>query len=422
MKYKKTILPNGLRIITIPTKDNPAVTVMVAIETGSNYEDKNTNGLSHFLEHMFFKGTTNRPKSIDISREFDNVGAHNNAFTSNEVTGYYAKAGKKHFRKILEILSDMYLNPTFPVDDLEKERGVILQEISMYEDLPQRIVGNVFHRLMYGDTPAGRTILGPAKNIKTFKREGFVEYRKKHYVAKSTMIIVSGDFQEKAAINDIKKYFKNISTSKKSPKQKVLEKQSTPGLLIHPKTTDQTHMIMGFRAYKADDKRLPALHVMNAVLGKGTSSRLFQKLREDMGVCYYVKSGMDEFTDHGYIAIATGVDKKRSEEVVKVLIEECKKLKEEPVSEEEISKAKEIIIGNMYLELETSDSLAEFYLEQEITTGKMKLPQDIEKEIRKVTAKDIQKVAKEIFQNKNLNLAIVGQIQDKKTIKRTLSI
>ena len=422
MKYKKTTLSNGLRIITVPNHANPAVTVMVAVETGSNYEDKDKNGLSHFLEHMCFKGTTKRPKSIDISREFDGIGAQNNAFTSNEVTGYYAKAERKNFKKLLSILSDMYLNPTFPEADLEKERGVILQEISMYEDLPQRIVGKVFYKLMYGETPAGRPILGPAKNIKSFSRNNFVEYRKKHYVAKGTLIIVSGDINEKEVISEIKKHFKSISTSQKHSKIKVVEKQTSPGLLIHPKKTDQTHMVMGFRAYKSEDKRIPALHVLNGVLGRGMSSRLFQKLREDMGVCYYVRSGMDEFTDHGFIAISTGVDKKRTEEVVKVLVDECKKLKEELVSDEEIKKAKEYIIGNLYLGLETSDSLAEFYLDQEVTTGKMRLPKEVEESIRKITAKDIQKVAKEVFQNKNLNLAIVGEVKDKTSIKRALSI
>lgn len=171
MKYKKTVLPNGLRIITIPTHENPAVTVMVLVETGSNYESKQENGLSHFLEHMMFKGTTRRPTSLDISRELDGLGAQSNAFTSNEMTGYFAKAERKHLPKLLDIISDMYLNPTLPLAELEKERGVILQEIAMYEDLPQSKVWDIFSTLVYGETPAGRTILGPAENIKRFKRE-----------------------------------------------------------------------------------------------------------------------------------------------------------------------------------------------------------------------------------------------------------
>ncbi|MHB1330900.1 MAG: M16 family metallopeptidase, partial [Minisyncoccota bacterium] len=190
MKYKKTTLQNGLRIIHVPSKGNPSVTVMALVETGSNYEEKSQNGLSHFLEHMMFKGTTRRPTSLDISRELDSLGAQSNAFTSNEMTGYYAKAEKKHFKELLDIISDLYLNPTLPPAELEKERGVILQEISMYEDLPQHKVWDVFGELVYGDSPAGRTILGPSLNIKKFKRDDFQDYRKVHYVAKKTIIVI----------------------------------------------------------------------------------------------------------------------------------------------------------------------------------------------------------------------------------------
>jgi predicted Zn-dependent peptidase len=422
MRFKKTTLPNGLRIITAPNHGNPAVTVLVMVETGSNYEEERINGLSHFLEHMCFKGTTNRPNAIDISKELDNLGGQHNAFTGDEYTGYYAKAEKKHFKEILNILADMYLNPTFPDPELQREKGVILQEISMNEDFPHVQVWHDFMKLLYGDTPAGRPTLGPAKNIKRFTREDFVEYRNKHYVSKATTIVVAGDINEKTVINEIKKEFKNISQDKKHTKEKVRDNQKSPSLLVHNKKTDQTHMILGFRAYDASNKKIPTLNVLTSVIGKGMSSRLFQKLRNEMGVCYYVRGEADPYTDHGYFAISTGVDKKRTEEVIKVLLEEVKKLSNELVSDEELNKAKEYLIGNLYLNLETSDSQAEFYALQEVVTGKIKNPQDIEKEIRKVTAKDVQKIAKEIFQNKNLNLAIVGEVKNKQAIKKALSI
>lgn len=422
MKFKKTTLPNGLRIITIPAKGNPAVTAMVVVETGSNYEKKNINGISHFLEHMCFKGTTNRPRSIDISKEFDSLGAQNNAFTGGELTGYYAKAEKKNFKKILSILSDMYLNPTFPEAELEKEKGVILQEISMNEDLPQRQVWHDFMKLVYGDTPAGRQTLGLVENIKKFKREDFINYRNKHYVAKGTLIVVAGDIAEKEVINEVKKQFKNISEEKKHNKEKVKDKQSKPELLVHHKKTDQAHLILGFRSFNAKNSKTSSLSVLSGVLARGMSSRLFQKLREEMGVCYYVRAGADPYTDHGYFGIFTGVDKKRIEEVIKVLLEECKKLITERVSEEELNKAKEYLIGNLYLNLETSDALADFYAEQEILKGSIKTPAEMEKDIRKVTSKDIQRVAKEIFQNKKLNLAIVGEVKNQNKVKDLLKI
>jgi predicted Zn-dependent peptidase len=421
MNFKKTILPNGLRVITVPNIGNPAVMVLVVVETGSNYESKDENGLSHFLEHMCFKGTDKRPKVTDIARELDGLGAQNNAFTSDEMTGYYAKAAKKHFSKLVEIVSDLYLHPTLPVDDIEKERGVILEEMSMYEDVPQRKVGDVLNELLYGDVPAGRKIIGSRENIKRFKREDFVDYRNKHYVASKTMVIISGDVSSQAVLKEVKKNFKDIASGRKLDKLRVKEVQNLPGLLVHTKKTDQTHMIMAFRAFGAKDKRMSALTLLAEILGQGMSSRLFNKLRDEMGVCYYVRAENDGHTDHGVFAISVGANIARTQEVVQVLLEECQKLTQILVSEEELQKAKEHYVGNLYLNLETTDALAEFYASQEITTHQLKKPQELEKCIRQVTVKDIRKVAQTIFKDKNLNLAIVGDIVDGETLKRILS-
>ncbi len=420
MKYKKTTLPNGLRVISVPTQGNPAVMVLVMVETGSNYETREQNGLSHFLEHMCFKGTTMRPKAKDISKELDSLGAQNNAFTGNEYTGYYAKAAKRHFTKLFEIISDLYLNPTLPAEDLEKERGVILEEIAMYEDLPQRYVWQVLEELLYGDTPAGRPIIGPRANIKKFGRQEFVDYRNAHYVAPKTIVVVAGDVSEQAVLAETKKHFKDIPKGKRLSKLPVKEKQSNPGLKIHKKKTDQCHMVMAFRTYGAKDKRSAATSILAEILGKGMSSRLFTRLRDDMGACYYVRAGHDQCTDHGVFTIATGINVSRTNEVVKVLLEECKKLATIPVQKEELDKAKEHHVGHLYMNLETTDSLAEFYAGEEVATGKLKTPQEIEAEIRKVSAQDLMKIAKKIFTNGNLNLAIVGNIKDDKKLKKVL--
>lgn len=421
MKFNKTTLPNGLRLITIPNKGNPAVTVLVVVETGSNYESREENGISHFLEHMMFKGTLKRPSALSITSEFDGLGAQNNAFTAEELTGYYAKAEKRHFKQLLDVISDMYLNPTLPAPELEKERGVIMQELKMYEDLPRRKVAEVFQELLYGDTPAGRTIIGPEKNIRGFTQKDFIDYRNKHYVAKSTMVIVAGDVREEVVRKEVENAFRNIPGKKKHPKKKVVERQSKPEMLIHQKKTDQTHLIMGFRAYKSSDKRQAALTVLAAILGGSMSSRLFQKLREEMGVCYYVRASVDDYTDHGALTIAAGIDKKRTEEVVKVLIEEVRRLTKEPVSDEELKRTKEHMTGSLYLGLETTDALAEFYAFQEVTKGSMKIPEEIEKDVRGVTASDIMKVAKDVFKNEKLNLAIVGEVKNIEKLRSRLT-
>lgn len=421
MQYKKTTLKNGVKLITVPTKDHPSVTVMVLVETGSNYESKAENGLSHFLEHMMFKGTEKRPSSMAIARELDSLGAQNNAFTSNEMTGYWAKAERKHFAKIFEIIADLYLNPVLPAPELEKERGVILQEISMYEDLPQHKVWDVFGELLYGDVPAGRTILGPAKNIKKFKRGDFLRYRRTHYVAEKTIVVVVGDVNENEVEALAEKEFAPIKKSSRKGKPKVSSKQKSPQIKIFRKKTDQTHLVLGFRTFSANDTRRAALAVLVGVLGRGMSSRLFQKLREELGICYYVRAGDDEFTDHGYVAVSSGLDNKRIEIGLEAIVKELRRLKEETISPEELAKSKDYIIGNMYMGLETTDALAGFYADQEITKeGKVSLPKEIEEEIRKVTAEEIQSLAKELFVEKNANLAIVGQPKSESRLRKLL--
>lgn len=420
MKYKKKILKNGMRIVAVPMKDTKTVTVLVLVEAGSKYENKNKSGISHFLEHMSFKGTTRRPTPAIIHKELDSLGAESNAFTSQELTAYYAKAEYSHYAQILDVISDMYLNPVFSENEMQKEKGVILQEISMNEDLPQRDVGRLFNELLYGDQPAGWSVLGPADVIKNMKRDDFVNYRKLHYVARATTVVVAGKCDSSKVFKDVEKIFRNISTAQKTPKKPVKEAQKTPQILIKQKKTDQTHLILGLRAYDIFDKRLPVLKVLATVLGKGMSSRLFHKLRDEMGACYYVHAGTDGYTDHGTFEVAIGVNSKRINEVVEVIMKELKKFTVELVEASELKKTKNLMIGRQYLGLETSDSLAEFYGIQEILKHSMQTPEQIQKEVEGVTAKDIMKIAKEIFQNKNLNLAVVGDIKDEAGLKKVL--
>lgn len=422
MNYKKKVLKNGLRIMVVPIKDAPSVTVMSLVEAGSKYEDKQNNGISHFLEHMCFKGTKKRTSAGDIAKEFDAMGAQNNAFTGPEMTGYWGKAHKKHTDDMLEIIADMYLNPTFPEKDLEIEKGVIIEEINMYEDLPRIMAGEIFDGLLYGDQPAGWSVAGTRENVRRFNRDDFVNYRNKHYVATATTIIVAGDIDEKNIFKKVEKYFADISTGKKSPKKKVVEKQIVPQIKLKYKETDQTHLVLGFRAFNIYDKKLPILDLLSTVLGRGMSSRLFQKMRDQLGICYYVKSDAIGLTDHGYLAVSAGVDSNRVEEGINGILEEVKKIRDEKIPADELRKAKDLAIGRMYLGLESSDALANFYGIQEILHEKIKTAKEIKKEIEKITANDIQKVAKEIIQNKRLNLAIVGKYKDEERFKKILKV
>src|SRR3989344_1979660 len=414
MKFSKKILKNGLRVVIVPMKDNPTVTVLVLVEAGSKYETKRINGVSHFLEHMCFKGTAKRPKAIDISKELDALGSEYNAFTAQEYTGYYGKSDARHFKQIFDIVSDIYLNSTFPEPEIEKEKGVIIEEINMYEDTPSRHVQDLMMGLLYGDQPAGWNIAGEKENIRRMKRADFVKYKSEHYVPRATTLVVAGKISEREVLKEVNKVFGSIKNSRKNTKLKTKEKQTKPKVLVKFKKTDQTHFVLGVRTYDLFHKWNPTLTILSGVLGGGMSSRLFQKLREDMGVGYYVRSYNDAYTDHGFFQISAGVDNKRIHEVVEAVLEECNRLKNFEVPKEELEKTKECLIGNMKLSLESSDDIANFYGGQELLNKKIVLADVKAKELRKVTARDVQKLAGEIFKNKNLNLALIGPFKEEK--------
>jgi predicted Zn-dependent peptidase len=413
MKYTKTILENGLRVITIPMKDNPTVTVFALVEAGSKYETKEKNGISHFLEHMCFKGTINRPSSSDISTELDNIGSRYNAFTSQEYTGYYAKAQYAHVDKLLDIISDMYLNPLFDEKEIEKEKGVIIEEINMREDLPQYKVQNLITELVYGDQPAGWDITGPKENIKNISKADFITYRNNFYTSAATTVVVSGNFDEVKIIEKIRDIFEKMPKLEKGTKLKVVEAQAKPEISIFKKETDQTHIVMGVRTFNTYDKRDKVMDILVGVLDAGMSSRLFKKLRDEMGVCYYVSASQDALTDHGFFSVSAGVDSSRVKEVITVVLGELNRLKNELVDSVELQKVKQNLVGTMYLGLESSDSLAKFYGGQEIMNEKIKTPEEIKAEIESVTAEQVLSLAGEIFVDKGLNLAIVGRFEDK---------
>ncbi|KKT74600.1 MAG: Peptidase M16 domain protein [Candidatus Beckwithbacteria bacterium GW2011_GWC2_47_9] len=420
MQFSKKIFPNGLRLITVPMKDNPTVTVLVLVEAGSKYETKKINGVSHFLEHMCFKGTAKRPKSIDIARELDSIGAHYNAFTSQEFTGYFAKADAKHFKLILGIVSDIYLESTLPAEEIEKEKGVIVEEIRMYRDLPQKHIHDVFTELLYGDQPAGWNIAGTEATVKSFNHSVVRDYRSRHYVAPATAVVIAGNTTTDLAVGETEKYFQAISPDVKDGKIGVVENQATPGIKMEDKKTDQTHMVLGVRTFALSDKRVAPLRVLENILGGGMSSRLFQRVREEMGAGYYIGASADFSSDHGFFSVSAGVENKRFLEVVSAIIGELKNVKISLLPKAELQKAKDHIAGSLYLGLETSDSIADFYGFQEVMKKKIKTPAEFLEEINKVTAADILSVANDIFQDAKLNLAAVGPVGKASGLKDVL--
>jgi len=419
---KKITLPNGLRILLVPQASSLAASVLILVEAGSEYETKRVNGVSHFLEHMMFKGTTNRPRPGMIAEELAALGAQSNAFTGQEYTGYWAKSEARKLPKILEIVSDLYLNPVFDPEEIEKERGVIIEEINMYEDTPARRVQEIFNALLYGDQPAGWDVSGGKEIIGRLMKDDFAKYREERYVARGTIVVVAGKFNEKQVMHQIKEYFGGLPHRRVDAKSKTKEHQARPQLHIKFKESGQSHLVLGFRAFDLFDKRRYAIEVLAGLLGGGMSSRLFKRVREELGAAYYIDADADLSLDHGMFSISAGVDHGKIDVVIEAVLAECRRLRDETVGAQELQRTKDHMIGGLILGLETSDSLASFYGSQEILAKKLLSPEKIIDRIRDISAADIRSVAREIFVNKSLNLAVIGPYQNEEMFKKILKI
>lgn len=415
-------LANGMKLLLVPMSEQRTATVLVLVETGSKYETKEINGISHFLEHMCFKGTTNRPNQLIISRELDSMGAEYNAFTGQEYTGYYAKVASDHLPSALDLVADIYCNGLFKEEDIEQEKGAIVGEIDMYEDVPMRKVSELFMKLVYGDQPAGWEITGPKELVTTFTRKDFLAYRAMHYVPSATTVVIAGKFNTAKTEALVKKYFATLQKAKKHAKLKVDDTQKKPAVLVKHKDSDQTHLVLGVRSYPLTHKSYATLTVMGAVLGGGMSSRLFQKVRTEMGLGYYVRASNDAFTDHGLFSASAGVVNDRAVEAVSAIMDEFRRLKKELIPADELQKAKDMIAGRLMLGLESSDEIAEFIGFQEILKKKISSPEEIVERMRKVTARDIQRVANEIFITEHLNLALIGPWKNSVEFQKILKL
>lgn len=402
-----------MRLILVPQKESLAATILVAVEAGSKYETKGINGISHFLEHMCFKGTTRRPRPIDVVSELDALGAQYNAFTGQELTSYYAKVKSENARKIVDIIADMYLNPVFDPTEIEREKGVIIQEINMYEDTPARRVAELFTGLVYGDQPAGWSIAGRKEVIRRITRDDFIRYRSKHYVPQATIVVAAGAFDPREMAKNIELHFSALPAGKKGKKPKTVESQRKPRELVHYKKSDQTHLVMGFRAFSIRDRRRYALEVLAEILGGGMSSRLFQTIREELGAAYYVGASADLSSDHGLLTMFAGADHGKVRHVIKAALREFARVTEELVGVKELKTAKEHLLGNLFLSLETSDQLAHYYGMQEAMRERLLSPRELAAKMKAVTPDQIRAVARAVVRNGRLNLAVIGPFRNK---------
>jgi predicted Zn-dependent peptidase len=419
MKIKDQKLSNGLRFISAPLPGTRTATVLVIYKTGSKYENRKTSGLSHFVEHMMFKSTDRRPNASVIASELDSIGGEYNAFTSKEFTGYYIKADCAKFNRALDIISDMVLNSKFDNEEINKERGVIIEESNMYDANPMMKIEDIFEQVLYGDTPAGWDTIGFKENIKNWKSEDFINYFKSQYGTNSATLVFAGNLP-KDAKKIAEKYFSPLPKNKWQNKLAVKEKQNAPQLLVVNKKIEQTVFSLGVRAYKSGSKEEAAVKLLGVILGGSMSSRLFSEVREKRGLAYSVRATVEFYSDSGYLTAVAGVKNEKLEEALTAVLEEFRKIKEELVPAKEIKKSIDLIAGRLAIQLEASDDVANWYGFQTILREKIVSPEEFLKKMRAVTANDLQKVAQQIFRPERLNLALIGPMKDQKKLSAIL--
>ena len=412
-------LKSGLRVVVAPVPGVESVTALAMVGVGSRFEDKNKNGICHFLEHLVFKGTAKWPEAFDLSSAVDSIGADFNAFTGKEYTGFYVKSAGVHLEFALDVLSDMLCAPQLREVDLEREKGVVIEEINMYNDLPQRQVGDEFDSLIYGEVGLGRRIDGEREIVRGFTRDDFLEHRKRWYGLNNVVVVVSGSKKALDGLGKkVEEYFAKGEELGRVDGERVLgfESQEDRRVRVVYKDSDQAHFILGYPGLALTHPDRYVLGVLSVVLGGNMSSRLFNEVREKRGLAYYTHCDVDRYIDTGSIAVAEGVDVKRIDEAVRVslgVFEEVAGDGEKGVSEEELTKAKDYLAGKMVLSLEDSRSLAQFWGGRLVTGDEIIEPLEVIEKIRSVGRDDVARVAGELLaERKKLNFSLVGPYKD----------
>lgn len=421
--YQKTTLDNGLRIVTANMPHTRSVTVVLYYGVGSRYEPKRVGGVSHFIEHMVFKGTERRPLPQIISEAIEGVGGYLNASTGLETTNYYAKVPSKHFAMALDVLTDMLDRPLFKPDDIEKERQVIIEEINATLDSPSDLVGELFDELLWGDQPIGWPVGGTRESVGATSRDDLLGYLKSHYVPPNLVVSVAGGIRHDDVVEQVNKVFGGYPRGERPPAFVPASTPETkPRVKLHKKDTEQTNLVMGLPALSAFDPDRYKLDLLNSILGDGMSSRLFVELRENMGIAYSVGSYTRKMADTGEFVIYGGMEVGRARDSIVAALAEMGKLKREKVGEDELNKVKEYRKGGLVLGLEDTAGVAMWGGGQELRFGRIYSVDEVTAEIDAVTTDDIIAMANRYFVGDNLALAVVGPYDSEVEFQELLHI
>ena len=414
-------LKNGLRLIAIPMSGTKTATILVIVGTGSKYENKNNNGISHFLEHMFFKGTAKRPSTMAISAELDGIGAEFNAFTAKEYTGYWVKSDASKIELAMDVVSDMLLNSKIDAGEIAREKGVIIEELNMYQDNPMMYVEDLFEECLYNNQPAGWDTIGTKQSILGLRRSDLLDYLKSQYGAQNTVICLAGNINNDA-IKKINKYFSKYQPTDFKDKIKVKESQTRPQCKVHYKKTDQAHLCLGVRAFGIGHQDEIALKILGVLLGGSMSSRLFINLRERQGLAYYIRTSTEFYTDSGYLTTQAGVPVDKLEKAIQIILQEYKEIKIGLADKDELRRVKDLFVGKLVIQLEASDNVADWYGRQAVIRKNIFSPEEYIKKIKSVKLTDLRRVAQDIFTNQGLNLAVIGPYRDEARFRKILKI
>jgi predicted Zn-dependent peptidase len=419
--FERTKLDNELRVLTAPLPHAQSVACFVMLAAGSRYERAENRGIAHFAEHMFFKGTERRPNSRDLTTLIDGIGGEFNAFTSKEYTGYYVRCAGADRDTALDVLLDMLRHSKFDPEEIDREKGVILEEMNMYQDTPRDHIGTVYETLMFGDNPLGWETLGTKDTIRAASRDTFTDYIDEWYTPERMVVGVAG-----MVGNDLRPMLEELlgdmkPNGSRTPAAADLNRPAGPRVAVHHKDAEQAHLILGVPSYPIEHPDRYALQMLTAVLGSGMSSRLFLEVRERRGLAYYVHGMNHSYTDAGSLLAQAGVDIKRIDEAVKVIVEQFARMADEEVGSEELEKSRSMVKGRFVLRTEGPQGLIMYGLNREVLEGRALEPEELLKQIDAVTAQDVQRVARDLIATDKLHLAVIGPFQDEARFASLLS-
>lgn len=417
MKPYVSKLKNGLNILSVFVPGTETVTVEVGVKAGTRYETREQNGIAHFLEHLFFKGGKKYKNAREVAEAVDRVGGNFNAYTGMEYVGYYVKTAHEDRKVAFDVLSDMLCSPLIPEEEIEKERGVIFEEMNMYEDDPGSKVDHIFNNLFYGNHPLGWDTLGTKETLSRMKRKDFLDFLAEWYVPENMLVTVVGNLPHEQVVKEVKNYF-CFSHKKLSKLPIPFESFPTERVIRCVKPIEQVQIILGVPAYAGRDPKRYASQLLSIILGGNMSSRLFLKIREEMSLCYSIYTSRDTYFDTGSFECGAGVDTKRVQQAIDAILQEFELMRKEGITPSELKKAKSYITGKISINLEDTSSIADFYAHDYLLYGDLMTPSELKECYERVTQEEVNAIAHELFAPEEFRLALVGPKEIEKVIFR----